>query len=64
MSVGEPTADRHGVLGVEDVGCWRIVNDDGFSEISPDLGKIFDVVSLVVVTTFTEKTMMHNVVDI
>jgi hypothetical protein len=64
MSVGEPTTDRHSVLRVEDVGCWRIVDDDGFSEISSNLGKVFDVISLVVVTAFTEEAVVNNVVDI
>ena len=64
MSVGEPTADRYGVLGVENVGRWRIVNDDGFSEISSDLGKVFNVVSLVIVTTFTEEAVVNDMMDI
>jgi len=64
MSVGEPTADRDGVLGVEDVGCWGIVDDDGLSEISSDLGKIFDIVSLVIVATFAEEAVVNDVVDI
>jgi hypothetical protein len=64
MSVGEPTTDRHSVLRVEDVGCWRIVDYDGFSEISSNLGKVFDVISLVVVTAFTEEAVVNDVVDI
>jgi hypothetical protein len=64
MSIGEPTADRYGVLGVEDIGCWGVVDDDGFSKISSDLGKVFDVVSLVIVTAFTEETVVNNVMDI
>jgi hypothetical protein len=64
VSVGEPTADRYGVLRVENVRCRGIVDDDRFSQISSDLGKIFDVVSLVIVTTFTEKTVVNDVVDI
>jgi len=64
MSIGEPTADRNGVLGVEDVRRWGVIDDDGFSKISADLGKIFDVVSLVIVATFSEETVMNDVVDI
>jgi hypothetical protein len=64
VSVREPTADRHGVLRVENVGCRGIVDDDCFSQISSNLGKIFDVVSLVIVTTFTEEAVMNDVVDI
>lgn len=64
MSIGEPTADRNGVLGVEDVGCWRIIDDDGFSKISSHLRKIFDVVSLVIITTFAEETVMYDMMNI
>jgi hypothetical protein len=64
MRIREPTTDRYGVLRVEDVGCWRIVDDDGFSEISSNLGKVFNVISLVVVTTFTEEAVVNDVVDI
>ena len=64
MSIGEPTADGNGVLRVEDVRGWGIVDDDGFSKISSDLGKIFDVVSLMVITTFAEETVMYDVMDI
>jgi hypothetical protein len=64
MRIREPTTDRYGVLRVEDVRCWRIVDDDGFSEISSNLGKVFNVISLVVVTTFTEEAVVNDVVDI
>jgi hypothetical protein len=64
MSIGEPAANRYGMLGMKDVGSRRIVDDDGFSEISPNLGKIFDIVSLVVITTFTEEAVMNHVMDI
>lgn len=64
MSIGKPTADWHSMLGVEDIGGWRVVDDDRLSEISADLGKILDVISLVIITTFSEQTMMDNVVDV
>jgi hypothetical protein len=64
MRIREPTTDRYGVLRVEDVRCWRIVDDDSFSEISSNLGKVFNVISLVVVTTFTEEAVVNDVVDI
>lgn len=64
MGIGEPTADGHGVLRVEDVGCGRVVDDDGVFEIAADLGQVLDVVPLVVVTAFTEKPMVDNVVDV
>lgn len=54
MSVGKPTADRYGVLGVEYIGSRGVVDDDGFFEISADLGEIFDVVALMIVATFSE----------
>jgi hypothetical protein len=31
MSVRKPAAYRHGMLGVEYVRCWRIVDDDSLS---------------------------------
>ena len=37
MGIGEPAADGDCVLGVEDVGGWRVVDDDGFSEVAADL---------------------------
>lgn len=45
MRVGEPAADRDCVLRVEDVRCRRVVDDDGFLEVSSDLGKILLAVS-------------------
>jgi hypothetical protein len=64
VSIGEPTTDRNGVLGMENVGCWRVVDDDSFAKISSDLGKILDVVSLVIIATFTEQTVMYDVMDV
>ena len=64
MGIGEPTADGHGVLRVEDVGCGRVVDDDGVFEIAADLGQVLDVVSLVIVAAFTEKPMVNNIVDV
>lgn len=43
MRVGEPAADGDGVLGVEDVGCGRVVDDDCFSEIATDLREVLRV---------------------
>lgn len=64
MRIREPTADWHGVLGVEDIRGWRVVDDDGVFEVASNLGQVFDVVSLMVVATFAEKTMVDNVVDV
>ena len=64
MSIRKPTADRYGMLGVENVRSRRIVDDDGFLKISANLGQIFDVVSLVIVTTFPEKPVVYHVMDV
>lgn len=46
MRVGEPTADGDRVLGVEDIGCRRVVDDDCFSEIAADLREVLVFVSI------------------
>ena len=40
MWVIEPRRDRHGVVGMEDVRCRRIVNDDGVCDRATKLGQI------------------------
>lgn len=40
VSVREPAADGYRVLRVEDVRRRRVINDDGFSEVTAYLGKI------------------------
>ena len=40
MGVGEPAADGHGMLGMENVGGGRVVNDDGLTQVAADLGEI------------------------
>jgi hypothetical protein len=64
VRVGKPAADGHGMLRVEDVGCGRVVDDDGVFEVSADLGEIFDVVALVVVATLSEEPVMNDLVDV
>ena len=64
MSIRKPTANGYSMLWVENVRCWRIINDDGFPKISTDLGQILDVVTLVVVTTFSEKAVVYYVMNI
>jgi len=80
MCVGEPTTDWDGVLWVEDVGSWRVIDDDGFFEIASDLRKVLlvvrimkstyseqtylDIVSLMVVATFTEKSVMNDTMNV
>lgn len=64
MSIGEPAAYGHGVLRVKYVGCWRIINDDGLSEVTANLGEILDIVALVIVATFAEETMVDDIVNV
>lgn len=52
------------MLRVEDVGCGRVVDNDGVLEVSSDLGQVFDVVSLVVIAGFTEEPVVYHFVDI
>jgi hypothetical protein len=40
VGVGEPAADRNGMLGMEDVGGWGIVDDDGLLQITADLREV------------------------
>lgn len=54
MRVGEPAADWNSVLGVEYVGGRRVVYDDGVFQVSSNLRKVLDIVSLVVVAALSE----------
>lgn len=54
MCIGEPTADGYSVLGVENVGCRRVVDDDSVFQVASDLREVLDVVSLVVVAALSE----------
>jgi hypothetical protein len=54
MGIREPAAYRYCVLGVEDIRCGRIIDDDCFPKVSTDLREILDVVALMVVATFSE----------
>lgn len=64
MRIREPTADGYGVLRVEDVRGWRVIDDNGILEVTSNLGEVFDVVSLMIVAAFTEKTMVDDAVDV
>lgn len=64
VRVREPAAYRQRVLGVEDVRRGGVVDDDGVFEIPPDLGKVLDVVPLVVVAGLAEEAVMNHIVDI
>ena len=44
---GEPAADGHGVLRVEDVGCGRVVDYDCLAQVAADLGEVFDVIATI-----------------
>lgn len=52
------------MLWMEDVRRRRVVNDNGLAQVTANLGEILDIVALMVVTTFSEKAMVHNIVDI
>lgn len=54
MRIGKPAAYRDGMLWVENVGCRRVVDDDGVLQVSTDLGEVLDVVSAVVVAALPE----------
>lgn len=64
MRIGKPAADGHGMLGVEDVGSGRVVDDDGVLQVTSDLREVFDVVSLVVVAALAEQPVVDNLVDV
>jgi len=40
VCVGKPAADWNGMLWVEDVRGWRIVNDDRVFQVTADLRKV------------------------
>lgn len=64
MRIRKPAANGDGMLRVENIGSWGVVNDDGVFEVPPNLREIFDVVSLVVVATLPEESVMNHFVDI
>lgn len=64
MRIRKPAADRYGVLRVEDVGCGGVVDNDGILQVSANLGKVLDVVTTMVVTTFSEQAVVDNTVDV
>lgn len=46
--------DTHSVVGVEDVGGRRVIQDEGFVEVSPEAAQVFDVAALMENTRFPE----------
>lgn len=64
MSIRKPTADGHSMLWVENIRSRRVVNNDGVFQVTPDLGKILDVIAAMIVTALPEKTVVYNTVDV
>lgn len=54
MCVGKPAANGYGMLGVENVGCGRVVDDDSVLQVASNLGQILDVVATVVMAALSE----------
>lgn len=52
------------MLGVEDVGGRRVVDDDGVLQVAANLREVLDVVALVVVAALTEKTVVDDLVNV
>ena len=52
------------MLRMENIAGRRIVDDDGFVEVSSDLAQIFHIVALMVVTALSKQSVMHGVVNI
>lgn len=64
MGIGEPTTYGNGVLGMEDIGSGRIVDNNGFPEVTTNLRQILHVISLVVVAALSEQTVVNHVMYI
>lgn len=64
VCVREPTANRHGVLGVENVGCRRVIDDYCVLEVAANLGQVLYIVPLVVVATLAEQPVVDDFVDV
>jgi hypothetical protein len=52
------------MLRMEYVRGRRVVDDDGVFEISSHLGKILNIVALVVVAALTEESVVDHLVDV
>lgn len=64
MSVREPTADRDGVLRVENVRGGRVVNDNRLLKVAANLREVLDVVALVVVAALAEQSVMYHAMNV
>lgn len=64
VRVVEPATDRNRIVRMEDVGRGRVVDDDRIGNVPSQLGKVFDVVALVVVARFTKQTVSDHPVNV
>jgi hypothetical protein len=49
---------------MEYVRCRRVVDDDCVFEVTSDLGKVLDVVALMVIATLAEESVVNNLVNV
>lgn len=59
VRVREPAADGYRVLGMEDVGRRGVVDNNGFSEVPSDLGKVLHDSSESVIAPRSNDTDLH-----
>lgn len=64
MRVGEPAADWYSVLRVEDIACWRVVDNDGLLQFAANLTEVLDIVALMIITRLTEESVVYRTGDI
>ena len=64
MSIAKPAGDGNSMLGVEDIRGGTVVDNNRITEISPNLREVFHIVSLVVVATLAEETMMDSLMNV
>lgn len=64
MCIWKLVVDGNGVLWMEYVRCRRVVDDDCVFEVMFDLGKVFDVVVLMVIVIFVEELVVNNFVNV
>lgn len=81
VGVIKPRRNRNSIIGVENIRCWRIIQNNGIRYGATQLRQILfqkithrrggdiegadlDVITLVIITTFTEQAMGDNLVNI
>lgn len=64
VGVRKPTANGHRVLRVEYIRRGRVVDNDRLLQVAPDLRKILDVVTLVVVAALPEQPVVDYMMDV